>query len=223
MTTTPLLIGLTGRALAGKDTVACFLRYAGWEAIAFADALRIEVAEAFAIPIEMLTDRIGKDQSARCLAAGCCHRPDWLHFCASEEHSLIEPRSPRWVMQRWGTEFRRAADDRHWVRQVEAWVHAKRLHSPRTSLVITDVRMPNEAEMIRSLGGTIVRVHRPGAGLVEHDTAHHASEVHSQIVADLDLHNDGSLQHLGDQVRSLVWSLHYSSVPNATASVVGAS
>lgn len=215
MTTTSLLIGLTGRPMAGKDTAACFLRFSGWDAIAFADALRIEVAEAFHIPIEMLTDRLGKDQPARCLAAGCCRRPDWLHWCAANEHSLIEPRSPRWVMQRWGTDFRRAADDRHWARQVETWVQLKRAHNPGARLVVTDVRMPNEADMIRGLGGIVVRVHRPGDAPLDHDTAHHASEAHSQLEADADLHNDGSLQHFGEQVRRLAWDLAHPGWPHA--------
>ena len=41
------LIGLTGVAGSGKDTVAGFLRELGWASVAFADLLKMICAEAF--------------------------------------------------------------------------------------------------------------------------------------------------------------------------------
>lgn len=193
------LVGLTGHAGAGKDSCAAVLVAAGWSSIAFADALRIEVAAAFHVDIRELTDPRSKEAPRRTLAAGGGENANWLRFAAVNGYSLVEPRSPRWVMQRWG-EFRRQADPLHWVRPVVAWAGHER-HMHRAGLVVTDVRMANEALALRGLGGAIVRVHRPdGAAPMAADTAGHESERHVDLHADGDIHNSGTLAELGTEV-----------------------
>lgn len=76
-----------------------------------------------------------------------------------------------------------------------------------TKLVITDVRMDNEAEVVRALGGRLVRVHRVGAALAAPDTSAHASEQHVGIDVDAELVNDGSLEALATSAEHLVTRL----------------
>lgn len=193
------LIGLTGHAGAGKDSAAAVLCAAGYKSIAFADALRIEVAAAWGIDVGLMNDRRHKEHNTPQLAAGAGGNANWLRWVAVQGISLIQPRSPRWVLQQWGS-FRRAADPLHWVHQVTYWVQYQRQHNGQLGLVVTDVRMPNEAEALRALGGHIVRVHRPGHNPLATDTAQHESERHVLLPADAEIHNDGALQDLGAEV-----------------------
>ena len=200
------LIGLTGHAGSGKDSCAAALAAGGWKSIAFADALRVEVAAAFHIDIRELTERASKEQPRKSLAVGNAENASWLRFASMHGHSLIEPRSPRWTLQRWG-EFRRTSDALYWVRHVAGWVKHQRAHGA-PGLVVTDVRFPNEALAIRGLAGHLVRVHRPGH--VPHlaaDTAAHESERHEQIRVDADISNGGTLLQLSAEVCRVVSAL----------------
>jgi hypothetical protein len=62
----------------------------------------------------------------------------------------------RFILQHYGTEFRRAQDPDYWAKRTKA-----RLMSLERLRVVTDVRFGNEAEMIRGLGGIIVEVRAP--------------------------------------------------------------
>ena len=201
----PSLIGLTGAVGAGKDSAAAVLQRAGWRSMAFADALRIEVAEAWGIDIRRFVDRIGKDKPAPELAAGYCTARRFVAWAAYSGISMIEPRSPRWVMQTWGS-YRRSGDPAYWVTQVEHWIRYQR-STGHPRLVITDVRLPIEASMLRLAGGLLVRVHRPGLAPLAADTAGHESEQHTALAADADLHNDGDLEHLSAEVARVLHQL----------------
>lgn len=192
------LIGLTGHVGAGKDAAAAVLVRAGWRGIAFADALRIEVAEAWHIDIGVFADRRAKEVPSPALALQFCGRIGFLAWAEATGLDRVQPRSPRFVMQAWGT-WRRSFTPLHWVQQVEAWVRYQRGTGAR-GLVVSDVRMHNEAAMLRAVGGHLVRVHRPCAGQLPPDTASHESEGHTALHADADLHNDGDLEHLQAEV-----------------------
>jgi len=63
----------------------------------------------------------------------------------------------RRLLQWWGTDFRRAEDPDYWVNMTERYALKQEPRIP----VFTDVRFPNEADMIRRNGGLIVRVQAP--------------------------------------------------------------
>ena len=69
------------------------------------------------------------------------------------------PDSVRRLLQWWGTEYRRAENKNYWVNLAEG--EAARTVALGGTPVFTDVRFPNEAEMIRDNGGIIVRVSAP--------------------------------------------------------------
>lgn len=211
-TTAPgLLLGFTGRAGAGKDTCAQLLAQHGFAAIAFADALRAEVAEAWRIDPRMLTDRDTKEWPIEALSVSRCADRRFINALVDIEGGMPAdefdaPRSPRWVMQRWGTAYRRAQDPRYWLDIVARWVghqrdEARQAHRPAL-LCITDVRMPNEAALVRALGGTVVQVHRPDLPPMATDTAGHASE--QLPPATHEVHNDGDLQHLHAELARVI-------------------
>ncbi len=65
----------------------------------------------------------------------------------------------RRLLQWWGTDLRRAQDQMYWVKKAER--KAIEVSEQGFTPVFTDVRFPNEAEMIRDHGGIIVRVSAP--------------------------------------------------------------
>lgn len=200
-----MLIGLTGHAGTGKDSAAAVLCACGWKSIAFADALRLEVAAAWRVDERLLMDRRTKELPIRQLMAGGGMNASWLRWVSVTGISLIEPRSPRWVLQQWGS-FRRHADPLYWLQHVTYWVQYQRQHGV-ANLAVTDVRFTNEAAALRGLGGHIVRVHRADMAALTAETANHESERHIELLADADIHNDGELSALGADVWRVVQQL----------------
>lgn len=177
------LIALCGAAGAGKDTVADMLPA---RKLAFADTLYAEVAAAWGVEVESLKSRETKELQQRRLSIMECADDGFAEFKFREPWS--EPRSPRQILQWWG-DYRRAQDRKYFV---DATTLA--IVDCLDDVVITDVRFPNEAAMVRQLGGQIWQIHRPGyeAG----GTGHASHTDGSEFGPDLVVTNGGSLEDL---------------------------
>lgn len=183
MSSAPIIIALTGLAGAGKDTVAdTLVTHAGFTKMAFADALRTEVAEAFGLGDRygILSDRATKQQPTARLAFANCENERFV-VCLGDSQAednpdwhmadfMDAPRSPRQILQWWGTEYRRAQDPDYWTKQARQRIEQLMIEGERegyTRIVITDCRFDNEAATVRALGGTLWQVTRPGLQSVE--------------------------------------------------------
>ena len=204
------MIGLTGPAGSGKDTVAALLRvHCGYNPMAFADALRGEVASAFGIDPLLLQERATKEHPISALALRRCMDPAFEAFVIVAHQraglGLVDttaPRSPRQIMQWWGTEYRRAGAPNYWVRAAQKrvtdmhrWGHAHRF-------VMTDVRFQNEADLVREYGGQIWQIVRPDLAPIEGD---HPSEVTGdEFRPDTVINNNHDMRHLQQLVLGAV-------------------
>lgn len=196
-------IAFTGGAGVGKDSAATVLRnHCQFETIAFADALRREIASAWRIDERMLTHRSTKELSIPALAVGMCSEPAFVSWCCNAAESLHKPRSPRWVMQRWA-DFQRRFRPTYYAEIACRWISRQASLGFRR-FAITDLREPVELAALQVLGAQlhVVRIHSPNATRLGVDTAHHSSE-RQQIGVDLELQNDGSLEALRDNVLAL--------------------
>jgi hypothetical protein len=199
----PVVIGLTGLAGSGKDTVAQMLKAHDFKRMAFADELKKEVAAAFELDPFWLNEREAKEQRASRFAISNCAEIAFVVRMQELGYDIAAPRAPRELMQLWGTEYRRARRPDYWVAKLAADLQiVARLGKIR--VVVTDVRFPNEATMLRKqLGAQLWRVHR-WSSLAHKDvtsTSHHVSETEmSSLSADHDIHNDGSLDQLDAEV-----------------------
>ena len=173
-----MLIGITGPAFSGKDTIANHLCWThGFTCEAFADPLRDGLSALFGLfP---------------------------YHFDAKHKEKVIEwiGKSPRELLQTLGTQWGRDLVNRQiWCRHMHQRLQKfQRLHEYHenfaASIVIPDVRFVDEERFIHSHGGVIWRVIRPGAETTAHSD--HTSEQELQrIVADSLLINDGTIQAL---------------------------
>ncbi|MEM7706588.1 MAG: hypothetical protein AAF358_13600 [Pseudomonadota bacterium] len=164
------LIGITGKARSGKDTVAAYLAQRhGFRHLSFAGPLKAACAAALGIDLDT--------------------------FLSLPKEELIEGRSfsPRVMMQRMGTEgFRHQLDDRFWLDTMELHL-ACYVPASATGVVISDVRFDNEADWIRERGGEVWHLYRPDAASV----AAHASELGVRFAAgDTEIQNSRTVEAL---------------------------
>lgn len=206
------ILGLTGLANTGKDTVADLLvAHAGFTKMAFADALRSEVVQAFSIDPAFLVQRETKETPMRCLALNRCldegfvARMIIVHTLREERLDLDAPRSPRQIMQWWGTEYRRHQSQRYWVSKLLA--KASYLLSQRLTsrIVVTDCRFADEVDAVRRvLGGLVWQVNRAG---VEAAPGGHASETAGEeFRPDIVINNASHICHLQERVLEAYWA-----------------
>lgn len=211
--TKPLtIIGLTGHAGAGKDTVASLLleqHDSNGATIAFADALRREVCKAFRVAMPLLTRRDTKETPSPWLALCNCGHPPFVrrmveHYASGtrdggiegETLDLFAPRSARQIMQWWGTEYRRHTSPGHWLNAMQDRIAFEQ--DEHDLIVITDVRFADEAQLIRDAGGQIWQVTRPGFG---DGPAKHTSETAgSEFAPTVVIDNSGDLSALAERV-----------------------
>ena len=170
------LIGLYSHAPgSGKSTVAGMLR--DYKKISFASPMRKFCAKLISAlghdDVSLFEDRDKKEQRIAELGV-----------------------SPRQMMQTLGTEWGRSCiHPELWVMVAAGAVKQQRKLG--RDVVIDDVRFPNEAEMIRRLGGELWLVDRPGV-VYEGD---HASEgALADVVPDAVINNSGSLEQLHSEV-----------------------
>jgi hypothetical protein len=208
------LIALNGRAAAGKDTAADILvRYAHFQKLAFADALRGEVADAFSIGAmgRLLQDRELKEKAHDALALRHCSAFGFIGAVAMATRACVNsewldaPRSPRQILQWWGTEYRRAQDPRHWVKAMNARITQLR-EDPRSRqrFVITDCRFPNEYAYVKTAAARVWRIER--AGLPDVENGHASASALESYPVDSTIANDGDLLALRGQVLRHWWA-----------------
>jgi hypothetical protein len=188
------IIGLTGYAQTGKDTVGAMLVERGWHRIGFADNVR-----ALALAADPLVRTLWR-------------RPDGGLNERTERLSVVVARVG-WEDAKRNADVRRFLQDLgSGVRDVlgeTTWIDAAMQkidvysggHPEPAGVVITDVRHENEAAAVRARGGIIARVTRPGVGPAND----HVTEVGVDAIAyDGWITNDGTLVDLEREVEELL-------------------
>lgn len=168
----PILIGLAGRAGAGKDTAAHHLvQHHGFVQAAFASVINDMAA--------VLLEAFGGDYAA-------LHE---RHLKEQPLHRMPGRPSARQIKQQLGDIGRAWAPD-FWVQALaqQLGMDALPVSSPvHDRIVISDVRFPNEAAWIARHGGLLLRLRRPQAEPVRA----HGSEDHVDgLDAVLEIVND---------------------------------
>lgn len=175
-----MIIGLTGHKGAGKTLAADVINreLPEYYKAAFADPLREACSLIFGLSVAEMHDRDLKETPL--------------------ERYPFE--SPRQIMQKLGTDAIRA----HWK---DAWVESlKHRIKAFPDVVISDARFGNEIDMIRELGGKIIRIERPSLATEPRDL-HPSETVQDSIPADKTVLNDGSQILFAARVISAVLEL----------------
>ena len=180
-----MIIGLSGYAQSGKDTVAelLCLNY-GYKRMAFADPMRealyrlnpsivVDNTDYYDMPLQTLVDEHGWDVVKQNLDV-------------------------RGLLQRMGTEVgREMFGDNFWVQY-----SFDKIEQPK--IVFADVRFPNEAREILQYGGQVWRVNRSGHNPVNDHPSEHAMDnfMFKHVII-----NSGTLDDLADEVFMLAKQL----------------
>jgi hypothetical protein len=149
----PSLIGITGLAGSGKDTLADYLvRQQGFAKYMMAARMKAALAKRFNVPLDYFEDRQLKEEGH-----------DRFGYRAGESEYFSIRSWAQWL----GTEFGRdmfgedcwvELMEQEWRRNTHPTLEGT--HSP-FRMVVSDVRFDNEARRIQYLGGVVIRVVRP--------------------------------------------------------------
>lgn len=179
-----LIVGLTGRKRAGKDTVARLL------------ALMLDGTPrklAFADPIRDIGRIFGFSE----------------HHMEVDKESVVEPWGVSWrkFAQHVGTDlFRKNFREDTWLTLMKLRIDKVLKEHDDAIILIPDVRFDNEAKLITEMGGVIVCVNRPD--MVASTMDAHASEAGvSHYLVDSVLVNEEGLDKLIEPVIKLVHDL----------------
>lgn len=185
-----MIIGLSGYARAGKDTVADRLVTShGFTKIGFADALKEAVYTLNPVVngkrYADLVDEMGLDAAKAAFP---------------EVRRLLQFMGTDVARKLWGEDF--------WVDRLANTVFHM---GPDARVVIPDVRFPNEAEFVHTpmapdgaFRGVIWRIHRPGIGPV---SDHPSETALDDWNFDRHIHNDQTIAALHEHVDYLVEAL----------------
>lgn len=207
-----MLIGLSGPAGSGKDTVCKLIQEWGlWRGVtvrreAFADRLKLSAARLFFPEIEL------EPAVAWCNALKETGRLG-VEIPGDGDHALSREMSGRVFLQRFGTESHRE------VFGHDFWVSAALNDLSADYTIVTDVRFPNEALELHRLGGELWRKAAHGEVVAENHVSETAlpddqvdavvpafdalDELRVWIYAEMDLIHEERLFAAGDETKSL--------------------
>jgi len=143
------IIGITGLAGSGKDTLADMLISTGKNTgirYSFADPVKKAASVMFGVELSRFYDRIIKEST-----------------------HIFWGISPRKMAQLVGTDMaRNVFDDQIWIKRAKIEIQNMPAKSPWLEFVaIPDVRFENEADFIRENGGKLIHIRRPGQEVIK--------------------------------------------------------
>lgn len=160
------LIGITGLAGAGKDTIADYFVAKGYVRYSLADAIKHGLNAMFGWTMEHWADR------------------EWKETVIPKYN-----RSPRQMAQTLGTDWgRKHVDEDLWLILARDYIAAS-----AKPVVIPDVRFDNEARFIHQLGGELIRVVREGVAPV---AVHASESGVATCFIDWQFNNRGTIEEL---------------------------
>lgn len=168
------IIGICGLAGAGKDTIGDIIvdNLPNWEKMSFASHLKDVTSLLFGFDRKMLAGETSEDRTIR-------EQPDKFW-----SEKMGKDFTPRYALQFLGTNLlRNQLHENIWVDCLE-----KKILESDKNVVITDVRFPNEIDMIRNIGGEIWRVERGNIPMWYHicdENAKHDIKVTVDLIPEL--------------------------------------
>lgn len=172
----PRIVGLNGYARAGKDTVAEYL-------VREHGYTRVAFADTLKKFVAAVFPAVADHVSA-------------VGWEAAKEQIEV-----RRALQRVGSAARDHIHPDIWIISL-----LRNLDDSDSRLVVSDVRFPNEATLIKNHGGPVLRIERPGFGPAGNDVTDTSLDLYDGFFSVID--NDGSLDDLYASVELVLsaWS-----------------
>jgi len=189
---TPKLIGLTGYKRSGKDTAADYLvKKHGYIRYAFGDPLKQACASIFSLSHDQVDGDLKETPD-----------PRWNNM------------TPRHMFQIFGTEIVRMNFEKYyhsltpilknenlWLYRFRIWYSELLKTNPNAKVVVSDVRFPDEAAIVKEFGGTVIMIERP-CKIQSQLLDQHASEASiANIEPDKRIINNKTIRSLHGKIR----------------------
>jgi hypothetical protein len=211
-----MIIGLSGYAKSGKDTVATMIQeyyaesagsgttYTNWQIKKFSGKLKKIASLLTGISPEKFEDQSFKESLLG---------PEWSNtYLGASFNVETKHMSVREFLQKLGTDaVRNGLHNNAWVNALMAdYLTEESVYdlgggmkhvTPASKWIITDVRFPNEAQAIKDKGGVIVRIDRPG---IEPVNAHPSETALDNWTFDYKIGNVSDLVSLRQSVEVLL-------------------
>ncbi len=174
------VIGFTGLAQSGKSTASSYLENNfDFIKVNFKSAMIDEIKTNF-------PDFLNKEAE--------------IYKCSVDDLFITKPGSFRQFMQNYGTELRRNIDTDYWVNRWLAIANKSFVNYQRP-VVVDDVRFLNEANIIKKVGGIIIRIKKEGQDI---STSHQSETEMSLIEPDYEVvAKDGDIDDLCKQIKKI--------------------
>lgn len=190
-----MIIGLTGVARSGKDTVGKILMEYGFNRYGFADKLKDLAFQANPL---VNSPPIGFGELS--FLSGLVTSYGWEK---AKENDFV-----RQFLQNLGVGARKVFGENFWVDQVISDITEKYgvytsglgTKTVQSNIVITDVRFDNEAKAISGIGGLVIKVDRGLPPL----NLHVSEKGLSPNLIDGTIYNTGSLEELENSVKEML-------------------
>lgn len=179
-----MIIGICGKNRSGKDTVANYLKDKyKFEHLYFAEPLKKAAILLFKLSPEQITGDLKETIDAR------------------------YNKSPRQLLRWLGIHvFRNQFKDSFWLDYLKFSYEEIRTKNPNVLVVVSDVRFQDEIDMIKKLGGKIVKINRENRILNSNDI-----ESDNRFIEltgfDFYINNDSTLEDLYHNIETMVKSL----------------
>ena len=207
------ILGISGKARSGKDTTAAFLRDKyGFVILHFSDALYKEARKVYKY-CTLAEGHMAMLENGKIIPI-----PDSVSPATIA--SGMRDKDPNFL-QWWGTVRRNYFKEDYWVERI-----AKTLESLENknveSVIVADVRLLNEANFIKGLGGKLMRISRYDAKgdfyIDPHRDASHESEIALDDYRDFDaiLINVFDVNFIHDSAEELIHKLFPNIKPQLT-------
>jgi hypothetical protein len=191
----PRLVALYSPApQSGKSTVARYLKRNGYVRVAFAEPLKKM--------LETLAQECGLSFADRYEGLYGSNKHGVFPPCLGDKTIADEPVTWRYLMQTLGTDWaRNSVFSDFWIRIAEARIR-KELEAGN-SVIIDDMRFPNEYELITGLGGEVWEVRRRAAeaGYVRQ---HRSEGLMDNFKFDQTLFNETTIPELHSTIRDIL-------------------
>ena len=168
------IVGITGAAGSGKDTLAEMIKNDGWERFAYADALK-----------HICMDYLGLSYNDVYTQEGKLRYTEFWGVTNRE------------ILQKVGTDAMRNGFCKNvWIKIAE--LKLKDMLAAGKKVIVTDVRFDNEAELIEKLGGCVIKIVRNinHNGLTEKELAHDSEKGISNTLISFEIFNNLSKEDL---------------------------
>lgn len=197
-----MIIGISGRARHGKDTLGKMLAEQLYERtgytyvlMSFAYELKVKVQKDF----DMSWDQLWGDEKE--IPDRRYSRPD-AYIAGRRDHDELPCSTywtPREIMQEYGVFFRKIKKD-YWVDHLFNIINEKEYKN----VIITDCRFKNEVNKVVDSNGYHLRVFRNIGSLITNETHESETSLGDSYKVDFQINNTGTLEDLNNTAADVV-------------------